>query len=86
MERIKDTMGNKTRKPKVISMFSLKRYLRTKAETNLARIQHREEKRQAKVASAMAAKNKQTISEEHIHTEDCHHNEEENAHQHIETV
>jgi hypothetical protein len=49
-------MSTKKRPAKVVSMFSLKRYLKAKADDRLALLQHREEKRKNKPEALEAAK------------------------------
>lgn len=66
-------MTKKTRSPKIVSMFSLKRYLLTKAETRLVKAQRRDEKRRLKFAQTTQT----TQPEEHIHSEHCHHQHED---------
>jgi hypothetical protein len=90
------TKKSKTRKPKVVSMLSLKRYLLTKVEARLVRAKTRDDKRQLKLAETSLATKSEKINQElkqlnmiqdltegHIHSEHCqHHNKEENAPQH----
>jgi hypothetical protein len=49
-------MNTKKTPEKVTAMFSLKRYLKNKADERLALLQHREAKRQAKPEAILAAK------------------------------